>query len=242
MNHKEQTSENIKPAIVRRLVRKRLIQVLVLLAVMAVVLLIAAGDLYWPMAWLYFGIYLLLLVVNFVILLRKSPEVIAERAEVKEGAQSWDKLPAFIVGLVGPVVILLVAGLDRRFDWSPPLADSSLWIAGAVAALGFALFTWAIVSNKFFSGVVRIQAEREHTVQSGGPYRFVRHPGYTGIGVHSLATPIVLGSTWGLIPAVLAVMVLIYRTAREDRFLQNELDGYRDYTHQTRYRLLPGVW
>ena len=105
----------------------------------------------------------------------------------------------------------------RRLDWSPPLGDSAQLIAAAVLALGFALAGWAINSNKFFSGVVRIQAERGHTVQSGGPYRFVRHPGYTGIGVYSLATPIMLGSTWGLIPAVLAVLVLIYRTAREDR-------------------------
>jgi protein-S-isoprenylcysteine O-methyltransferase Ste14 len=114
--------------------------------------------------------------------------------------------------------------------------------AFVITALGYSLGTWATLVNRFFSAVVRIQRDRGHTVVSSGPYRLIRHPGYAGAVVTSLATPLLLGSLWALIPAVLAVCTLIIRTALEDRTLQEELEGYHDYTARVRYRLLPGVW
>jgi protein-S-isoprenylcysteine O-methyltransferase Ste14 len=99
-----------------------------------------------------------------------------------------------------------------------------------------------MVSNKFFSTSVRIQMERDHTVASGGPYRYVRHPGYVGYIVSGFAAPLALGSLWALIPAAITLCLLVVRTALEDRTLQDELDGYREYAARVRYRLLPGVW
>jgi len=108
--------------------------------------------------------------------------------------------------------------------------------------LGQGLFTWGMVSNKFFSTAVRIQTDRDHTVASGGPYRYVRHPGYVGYITASFATALALGSLWALIPAGLTMCLLVVRTALEDQTLQDELDGYKEYAQQVRYRLLPGVW
>ena len=99
-----------------------------------------------------------------------------------------------------------------------------------------------MTANAYFSKIVRIQDDRGHTVATGGPYRYVRHPGYTGTVLFELTTPFMLGSLWALIPGALAAILMIVRTALEDRTLQEELDGYKAYTEQTRYRLLPGVW
>jgi protein-S-isoprenylcysteine O-methyltransferase Ste14 len=99
-----------------------------------------------------------------------------------------------------------------------------------------------MASNKYFSTIVRIQQERGHTVQTGGPYRFIRHPGYASMLVSYLMTPLVLGSLWAIIPAILLVVNLVVRTILEDRTLQNELAGYRQYAGRVRYRLIPGVW
>ena len=99
-----------------------------------------------------------------------------------------------------------------------------------------------MVSNKFFATTVRIQKERGHTVQTGGPYRFVRHPGYASLLVSYITIPIALGSLWACIPMALLVVNLFLRTALEDRTLQNELGGYKDYAARVRYRLLPGIW
>jgi protein-S-isoprenylcysteine O-methyltransferase Ste14 len=99
-----------------------------------------------------------------------------------------------------------------------------------------------MVSNRFFAPVVRIQRDRGHTVATAGPYRIVRHPGYVGMVVCGIAVPLMLGSLWALILAVVGVGVAVLRTALEDRTLQNELEGYREYASRVRYRLIPGVW
>ncbi|MCC7513034.1 MAG: isoprenylcysteine carboxylmethyltransferase family protein, partial [Anaerolineae bacterium] len=94
----------------------------------------------------------------------------------------------------------------------------------------------------FFSGVVRIQKERGHVVVDSGPYRLVRHPGYLGSVIGDLGIPLLLGSYWALIPALLTVGAVFVRAALEDKTLQDELPGYIEYARRTRYRLIPGVW
>lgn len=109
-------------------------------------------------------------------------------------------------------------------------------------ALGNALGSWAMVSNRNFSTFLRLQHDREHQVETRGPYRYVRHPGYAGVIVGALAFPLALGSLWALLPAVIGASGFVLRTALEDRVLLQELDGYAEYAGQVRYRLLPRVW
>lgn len=232
----EQQAPDLKVGIV-----KRVAQVLVVLAVQTAILFLSSGRLDWAGAWVFIGLYLLGMVVNASLLLHYSPETIAERAEAR-GMKTWDKIVGGLFGIMYFIVMLLVAGLDVRFGWTGqfPLA---LHIAGTVAfALGFALLIWSMVSNAYFSTVVRVEEDRGQAVCDTGPYRFVRHPGYIGAIVHSLVVPLILGSWWALIPGALAALLMIARTALEDKTLQEELDGYQDYAEQVRYRLLPGIW
>ena len=143
---------------------------------------------------------------------------------------------------VFPVASWIVAGLDLRFSWSSPKPLAVHLIGMGTVALGYALFMWAMVSNAYFSEVVRIQEDRGHQVATDGPYRFVRHPGYAGAILSFLGSPLLLGSWWAFIPTALGVGGYILRTALEDKTLQLELGGYREYTERVRYRLIPGVW
>ncbi len=175
---------------------------------------------------------------------RKTPDLLVERARSLEAedVERWDRILVPLVALYGPLATWVVAGLDERFGWAPHVA---LWIqlaALAVVVLGYAVGTWAMATNAFFSAYVRIQAERGHTVVSGGPYRWVRHPGYASGIASTLATPVVLGSVWALVPAGLVVVLLVVRTALEDRALGEKLPGYAEYSRRTRYRLVPGIW
>ena len=138
--------------------------------------------------------------------------------------------------------MLVIAGLDGgRFGWSSmplPLA-----IAGLVTlVLAYAVIAWAMAANTFFSTTVRVQEDRGQRVVSSGPYRLVRHPGYVGMILMYVGTPVMLGSWWALIPGGLNGVAFIVRTALEDRTLQEELDGYKEYAGRVPYRLLPGVW
>jgi len=117
------------------------------------------------------------------------------------------------------------------------------FLAGViVAVLAAALIAWAMRSNKFFSSVVRIQKDRGHSVITGGPYRFVRHPGYAGMAAFTLATPLILNSRWAFVPAVATAAITVLRTALEDRTLRLELEGYAAYARRVKYRLVPAIW
>jgi protein-S-isoprenylcysteine O-methyltransferase Ste14 len=169
-----------------------------------------------------------------------DPGLRAERHRPGPGGRSR-RVRFFALPLL--VAHLVVAGLDiGRFGWSGPMPVAVQ--AGALLgyAAGMGLSIWAMIANRFFSPVVRIQNERGHHVVSSGPYRFLRHPGYTGVILGSLCGGVALGSWWSLLPLAPLVAVFLHRTALEDRFLREGLDGYADYALRVRYRLVPGLW
>ena len=132
--------------------------------------------------------------------------------------------------------------MEARLVWPPSLA---LWVSVLSLSLfvaGYVLGAYALLENRFFSGMVRIQAERSHQVVSTGPYRWMRHPGYAGALLAYFVTPLLLDSNWAFLPAIFLAVCLVIRTHLEDRTLQEELPGYREYAGRVRYRLLPGIW
>lgn len=219
-------------------VTKRMLQVLLTYLVLAAILFVSSGDLGWVWAWLYLGVGLGVLIMNVRIL---PAELIAERGQPRDNVKRWDKVLTSIAGLP-MLAVPIVAGLDRRYEWSPQLIPALHLVGLALYALGQGLFSWAMASNRYFSTAVRIQMERGHAVATGGPYRFIRHPGYVGYSVSTLAMSLALGSLWALIPAGLMACLLVLRTSLEDRTLRDELPGYKEYSERVRYRLLPGVW
>jgi protein-S-isoprenylcysteine O-methyltransferase Ste14 len=191
----------------------------------------------------YAVIYILGFVVSRMWAAQRHPDLLAERARFRqhEDTKSWDKWLSPSVGLGGGL-IPLVAGLDALFDWSHTFSLPVKILALAIIIAGYALGSYALIENRFFSGVVRIQTDRDHHVVSSGPYRWLRHPGYAGALLAYLATPLFLDSWWAFLPAVLLAILLVIRTSLEDNVLQDELAGYSDYARRVRYRLLPGVW
>jgi len=230
--HQSETTRSV----VRYLVRE--VMGLLMLAAM---LFLPAGRLDWGMGWALVGIMLAWSTATALVLIPRNPELLAERVGPKKGAKTWDMVILSIIGLVW-IARCIVAGLDERFGWTTGIPLPLQIAALVVAVLAYALVLWATAANAFFSQVVRIQKERDHTVATGGPYRYVRHPGYVGTILFELATPVMLGSWWALIPGGLSALLSVVRTALEDKTLLDELDGYREYAERTRYRLLPGVW
>lgn len=221
-------------------VLKRFGQLALLTLTQAGLLFGSAGRLDWGAGWLYLLLYVSGLVAAAVVMLPAHADVIASRTELAP-KHGWDRAVMVVYSLAG-LAILIVGGLDERFDWTAAMAPAwrALGVAGYVA--GYGVFVWAMWANAYFAAVSRAQPERGQQVAQGGPYRFVRHPGYAGLLVFAPACAAVLDSTWVLIPAAALMASIVARTAFEDRMLRAELPGYTRYAQRVRYRLIPGVW
>jgi len=217
---------------------RRLIQVFSIQILQGAILFIAAGTLSWKWAWILLLLGAVILIINLFLL---PAELIEERGRKKDNVKKWDKILTSI-NIFPTILMYVFSGLDQRFNWT---GDVNIIINIAGLALFFSgsmIFTWSMVSNKFFSTLVRLQADRQHTVATEGPYKHVRHPGYLGYIIFTLATPIALGTFWGLIFSGITVILLIVRTVLEDTTLKKELPGYAEYTENVKYRLMPFLW
>src|SRR5210317_1835733 len=208
------------------------------------VLLACGGDFGWWQAWVYSLLIVTAGIGGRIWAERRHPGLLAERQDIEkiQSSKAWDKVLAPLMALSLSFPLVIVAGLDHRHGWSPVFP---LWLivpGFIMIALGYAFASWALVENRFFSSTVRIQTDRGHSVCDSGPYRIVRHPGYAG---NLLALPgmvLAFGSMWILIPATVALIIALIRTALEDRTLQEELPGYQDYAQRVRYRLIPWIY
>lgn len=219
------------------------VQLLLVLAVIPLSPLYISGRWDWWEAWVSAAILIVGFVVSRALAVRRHPDILQERADFikHEDTKAWDKVLAPLVAF-GSAFILVAAGFDARFGWSPGFPMMAKIMALVLILLGYALGTYALMENRFFSGTVRIQTERGHHVVYSGPYRWIRHPGYAGTIINYLALPVFLDSWWALVPAGLSVVAIVIRTYLEDRTLREELAGYEAYAGHVPYRLLPGVW
>ncbi len=222
---------------------RAVLQMLFFIVVIPFLPLLISRQWDWWEAWVYAIIGILGFAISRALAARRHPDLLAERARFlqHDDAKSWDKLLSPLVGLGGGLIPLVV-GLDALFDWSPPFSLPVKILALVIILTGYALGSYALIENRFFSGMVRIQTDRGHQVVTSGPYRWMRHPGYVGALLTYLATPLFLDSRWAFLPVMFITIVLIIRTSLEDKTLQEELEGYRDYARRVHYRLLPGVW
>ena len=215
---------------------------IVFLVLIGLTLFLSAGTIQWPAGWSYILMAAVIQILDAIVLIPISPDLLAERSRPQAGAKKWDQLHSRLMATVGPLIIWIVSGLDYRFGWSPGFPVWVVITSTALVFLGGMIALWSTAANRFFIGMVRIQEERDHTVIKSGPYQYVRHPGYLGSLLFIFFTPLMLGSLWGLIPALLTCGVVFLRTHLEDQVLRQELLGYQDYSQEITRKLVPGIW
>jgi len=193
---------------------------------------------YWQ-GWVFFSLWIYNILFTWLLI---PAELVKERTQINPGTKKWDIIIYLSIVLLS-YVIPFIAVLDGwKYHWT---GDFHIWInalAFVIAFFGFSLFNVCIWNNKFFSGTVRIQNDRDQYVIDNGPYAIIRHPGYAGFIVYTMAIGFALNSLWALIPEVISVIIFIIRTYLEDITLQKELPGYKEYSIRVRYRLLPYIW
>ncbi|HSV49527.1 MAG TPA: isoprenylcysteine carboxylmethyltransferase family protein [Candidatus Acidoferrales bacterium] len=209
--------------------------------IMIALIFITAGTLNYWQGILYTSLTMGMLALSLVVV-RKDTALISERLNPGKGIKSWDKI-YWRLSMAFFFTALILACLDGgRFQWSPELPLTVYIVASVVYVCGYLVFLWARTTNRYFSSVVRIQSDRGQTVCQEGPYKYIRHPGYLGGLLYTSVTPLLLGSLWALIPIVMDLAIMVVRTWLEDKTLENELAGYREYKQKVRYRILPHIW
>jgi protein-S-isoprenylcysteine O-methyltransferase Ste14 len=208
-----------------------------LLICAAAALFASAGSLAIAEFWAYLAILTVVFVAAFAML---------DRGLLQERMRPGGRPTPLGLRLLNVVLLVhwVIAGLDRgRLHWTDDVPRWLQALALLLIAAGYVLVFWAMIMNRFFSSVVRIQSDRGQHVVASGPYALVRHPGYSAGILIVLASGIALGS-W-LAAAFLVGIVLpflLYRVINEDRVLQRQLEGYADYARRVRWRLVPGIW
>jgi protein-S-isoprenylcysteine O-methyltransferase Ste14 len=204
---------------------------------LAVALFAPAGTMAIATFWVYIAIFAAIMIASFVGL---DPDLLRER--MRPGGQK----PPVALRLFSAVIFVhwIIVGLDRgHLHWSDTVPEWLQWLGLAAMAAGYALCFWAMRENRFFSSVIRIQTDRGQHVVTSGPYAVIRHPGYTAGLLIIVASGIALGSWLAAAFLIVASLpFLLYRAITEDRILQAELQGYRDYAARVRWRLIPGIW
>jgi protein-S-isoprenylcysteine O-methyltransferase Ste14 len=194
---------------------------------------------YWE-AWLY----LLFLSISLTLLkwyLLKWDPALAERRKHTGPKFEAERSQQIIQSFGGALIcgIFVASGLEHRVHGSV-VSPATVFAADAFLLVGFYIVFRTFRENSFAASTVRTEAEQP--VISSGPYGWVRHPMYFGCVIGFLATPIALGSLWGLVPAVLKCGTLVVRLLYEEDYLARNLAGYQAYRARVRCRLIPLVW
>ena len=214
---------------------------LVILALaMGLLLFLSAGTVGYWQAWAYLAVFFGAAVITTLYLMENDPALLERRLSAGPTAEK-EKAQRIIMlfASAGFVALLVVPGLDHRLAWSHvPLY---VVIAGdLLMAVGFWIIFLVYKENTFTSATIEVAADQK--VVSTGPYAIVRHPMYAGGLLLFLATPLALGSYWGLLALAAMMPFLIWRLFDEERFLSRNLPGYAQYCAKVRWRLVPGIF
>lgn len=240
----EMQPKSAGPVKIQTVTRREWIRLVMIHLSIPLILLGCGGSIRWWQAWVFSVLIVAAGLGGRIWAEGRHPGLMAERKQSlwASDVKTWDRVLAPLMALSLSFPLVIVAGLDHRFGWSPVFPTWLNVVGIFLIAFGYAFATWAFAENRFFSSMVRIQIDRGHVVCDSGPYRIVRHPGYAGSLLALPGVVLALDSSWTLIPAGVALLITMIRTELEDRALQEELLGYQAYTNRVRYRLFPGVY
>ena len=230
-----------RPQVNKKLVVYYAIRELSGIIVMGAALFWSAGTIGWWSAWAALGVMLGWMIAMAILTIMIHPEMLLKRLGPQRGTKQWDISLLSLISIV-QLVKYIVAGLDHRNHWTNNSAISAQLFALVLCILGYSLFVWAASSNRAFSQIVHIDSTGRQEVACKGPYKYLRHPGYLGAIAYEIAVPVLLSSLFALLIGIVTVSLFVVRTATEDSSLRKELEGYKEYSRQVQYRIIPKIW
>lgn len=207
------------------------------LIILCILLFIPAGTLNYPYGWLFIALLFIPMLIVGIVLFIKSPDLLRRRLNAKED-EDEQKLVLLISGMMFLLAFAL-AGLNFRFGWFK-LPAIAIMIASIIFLLAYIMYAEVLRENAYLSRTVEV-SENQKVVDTG-LYGLVRHPMYTSTIFLFLSMPLVLDSILSFIVMLIYPIIIIFRIKNEEKVLENELDGYKEYKEKVRYKLIPYIW
>jgi len=221
-------------------ISKMLVFGLVGLVVFGLLLFLPAGTFNYWQAWVFLVVFTLSTWIPSIYLLRTNPAALDRRMRAGPAAETRPVQKVVIaLAFLSLTAMIVVSALDHRFGWSPVPTTISL-VGDLLVVIGLGVAMLVVIQNSYAAATVRVEADQK--LVSTGLYGLVRHPMYTGNVIMMVGIPLALGSYWGLVFLIPGLIVLASRIRDEEKLLEQELDGYSQYTQQVHYRLVPYVW
>jgi protein-S-isoprenylcysteine O-methyltransferase Ste14 len=221
----------------KNILAKVLIRFILAFVVIGLLIFVPAGTIEYFNGWLFIAGLLLLMTFALTFLFSRDPELLEKRMNLKEKEKEQKKYVKLSLLLF--VIAYIIPGLDYRFNWSEvPLW--LVWVSFVFMIAGYAMFIVVMFQNRYASRVIEIQNEQR--LIDTGLYSVVRHPMYLAATILYLASSLVLGSYYALIPMSFLPFLLAFRIINEEKVLLNGLPGYKEYLKKVRYRLIPFIW
>ena len=207
------------------------------LIILCILLFIPAGTLNYPYGWLFIALLFIPMLIAGIVLFIKSPDLLRRRLNAKE-EEDEQKLVLLISGIMFLLAFVL-AGLNFRFGWFK-LPAIVIVMASIIFLLSYLMYAEVLRENAYLSRTVEV-SENQKVVDTG-LYGLVRHPMYTSTIFLFLSMPLVLDSILSFIVMLIYPIIIIFRIKNEEKVLENELNGYKEYKEKVRYKLIPYIW
>ncbi|MEY8015125.1 methyltransferase family protein [Mycobacterium servetii] len=210
------------------------------LATFGLALFVPAGTLHYWQAWVFIATFTTTSIVPTIYLARTNLAALRRRMHAGPRAETRTIQKIIMTGFsVDLFAMMALSAFDHRMGWS----TVPVWLCllgDLLVAAGLSIAMLVVVQNGYAAATVTVEARQ--TLVTGGLYGLVRHPMYAGDVVMMVGVPLALGSYWGLVFVIPGVVMLVFRILDEEKVLIAELPGYREYTRDVRYRLLPHLW
>lgn len=211
-----------------------------LIVVLGALLFAPAWSFDFWQAWVYLLIFATASALITVYLWKYDRKLLESRVKAGPGAEKEKSQKSIqLLASLAFIGVLLLPSLDHRFHWSHVPAVIAI-VGDALVALGFMIVFIVYKENTFTSATIEVAPNQQ--VISTGPYSLVRHPMYAGALVMLFATPLALGSWWGILMSIPMTLVIVLRLLDEERFLKKNLPGYTEYCAKVGSHLVPRIW
>ncbi len=205
--------------------------------ILGLALFLAAGTFRYWQAWIYLSLCFGAVTAVMIYLYLKDPGLLERRMKAKEKERAQKRVQALFAPI--SLALWIMPALDVRWGWSSVPVPAVI-LADVLFLSAYLLFFRVLQANSYAARTVEV--ERGQSLITTGPYAVVRHPMYAAILPIYLASPVALGSYWGLLGALPLLFILSLRIHNEEAVLRRDLPGYEAYAQRTRYRLIPFIW